>query len=75
MKSFFNNVTFENYQYNNEVVPYCSNMAVFKRHSGASDASAPAYLTNSPCVNCDRESFVYFDAPNPVWRGWFGGCG
>lgn len=52
MKSFFNNVTFENYLYTNPTVPYCTQMSVFQRHNLASDATGSAYLTNTPCVNC-----------------------
>ena len=59
-KAFFNNVTFENYLYNNTLIPYCSNMAVFKRHDGASDATASHHLTSTKCINCDRKSWAYF---------------
>ena len=75
MKSFFNNVTFENYQYLSSSIPYCSKMAVFKRHPDASDSTGSAYLTKSQCINCDPESWAYFDKPDPKWRGWLGGCG
>ncbi len=51
-KAFLNNVTFENYLYTNTQLPYCSNMAVFKRHAGASDGTASHHLTNTKCINC-----------------------
>jgi hypothetical protein len=50
-------------------------MSVFKRHNLASDHTGSAYLTNTTCVNCDMQSWAYFDAPTPLWLGWFGGCG
>lgn len=50
-------------------------MSVFKRHNLASDGVGSAYLTNTKCLNCDKESWGYFDPPNPAWLGWFGGCG
>jgi hypothetical protein len=52
--SFFNNVVFENYQYINSDIPYCSKMSVFRRHDLASDGTASAYLTNTRCLNCDK---------------------
>lgn len=33
------------------------------------------YLTDTKCENCDHYSFFYFINPNPLLRGWFGGCG
>jgi hypothetical protein len=51
-KAFLDNVIFENYLYTNPQIPYCSNMAVFKRHSGASDGTASHHLTNTKCINC-----------------------
>jgi hypothetical protein len=53
-KSFFDNVVFENYQYDNPGLPFCRGMSVFKRHNLASDQTGSAYLTNTACVNCDR---------------------
>lgn len=53
-KSFFDNVVFENYQYDNADLPFCSKMSVFKRHNLASDQTGSAYLTNTTCVNCDK---------------------
>ena len=53
-KAFLNNVTFENYLYNNTLIPYCSKMAVLKRHSGASDGTASHHLTSTKCINCDK---------------------
>lgn len=53
-KSFFNNVVFENYQYDNVDLPFCSKMSVFKRHNLASDHTGSAYLTNTTCINCDK---------------------
>jgi hypothetical protein len=50
-------------------------MSVFKRHPSASDGVGSAYLTNSPCINCDSTAWAYFEQPNPAWLGWFGGCG
>jgi len=50
-------------------------MSVFKRHDLASDGVGSAYLTNTRCSNCEDKSWAYFDAPNPSWLGWFGGCG
>jgi hypothetical protein len=52
MKSFFNNVTFENYKDTNTAVPYCTDMSVFRRHNIASDNTGSAYLTNTLCINC-----------------------
>lgn len=50
-------------------------MAVFKRHVLASDGVAGHILKNSPCLNCEKEAWAYFQHPNSAWRGWFGGCG
>ena len=74
-KAFLNNITFENYLYNNAQLPYCSGMAVFKKHSGASDGTASHHLTKTKCINCETKSWAYFEKPNIAWRGWFGGCG
>lgn len=74
-KAFLDGVTFENYLYDNPQLPYCSRMAVFKRHGGASDGTASHHLTNTKCINCETKSWAYFDKPNVAWRGWFGGCG
>lgn len=52
MKSFFYNVTFENYYNNNPFIPYCSGMSVFKRHNLASDSTGSAYLKDTYCNNC-----------------------
>lgn len=70
-----NNVTFENYLYNNPSLPYCEKMAVFKRHNLASDGTGSHHLTNTVCRNCENKSWAYFDKPDLGWRGWFGGCG
>ena len=75
MKSFFNNVTFENYKETNTDVPYCRDMSVFRRHNIASDLTASVYLTSSPCLNCDQNAWGWFEKPNTAWRGWFGCCG
>lgn len=50
-------------------------MVVFKRHPQASDATGSHHLHGCPCVNCDQESWAYFEKPSAIWRGWFGGCG
>lgn len=75
MKSFLDNVVFENYLHTNNDVPYCAEMNVFKRHVGASDITASAYLTNTKCINCEKDAWAYFDQPDTGWRGWMGGCG
>ena len=74
-KAFIDDVTFENYLHTNSDIPYCSNMAVFKRHPGASDGTASHHLTNTKCENCQKESWGKFDPPSDSWLGWFGGCG
>lgn len=74
-KTFIHDVTFENYYSTNDQIPYCSGMSVFKRHNLASDGTGSNHLTESPCNNCSKESWAYFDKPNVAWRGWFGGCG
>lgn len=74
-KAFIHNVTFENYFYENSLIPYCSGMSVFRRHNLASDGTGSHHLTNSVCNNCTKESWAYFEKPNIGWRGWFGGCG
>ncbi len=50
-------------------------MSVFRRHDGASDGSAPHYLKNSPCINCDKKGLAYFRMPDDGIFGWCGGCG
>ena len=50
-------------------------MSVFRRHDLASDGTASHHLTDTRCVNCQTESWAYFEKPNVAWRGWFGGCG
>lgn len=60
-KSFFNNVTFENYFYNNPSLSYCTGMSVFKRHAAASDGVGSAYLTNCPCINCQSTALAFFE--------------
>ena len=75
MKAFLNNVTFENYLYDNPQLPYCNGMSVFRRHNGASDSVASHHLTNTKCINCETRSWAYFEKPSVSWRGWFGGCG
>lgn len=44
-------------------------------HGGASDQTAGHYLTNSPCTNCDTESYLFAQKPLQKNFGWFGGCG
>jgi hypothetical protein len=51
-KAFFENVTFENYMNYNSLLPYCSGMSVFRRHSMAADSTACHYLKNTECLNC-----------------------
>jgi hypothetical protein len=60
MKSFFDNVTFENYRDSNPTVPYCTDMSVFRRHDIASDITASVYLTKSPCINCEQNAWGWF---------------
>ena len=60
MKSFFDNVTFENYRTSNAAVPYCKDMSVFRRHNIASDNTGSAYLTNTVCINCDQNAWAWF---------------
>ena len=50
-------------------------MKVFRRHSGASDGTGSHHLLNTRCINCEKESWAYFDPPSASWKGWFGGCG
>ena len=75
MKAFLNNVTFENYLHQNPSLPFCSSMSVFKRHPLASDGTGSHHLTDTHCINCQTESWAYFERPEVSWRGWFGGCG
>jgi hypothetical protein len=32
-------------------------------------------LYNSNCTNCDSNSYLTADTPNPAFLSWFGGCG
>ena len=65
-KAFLNNVRFENFFYSNSSSqPFCSGMSVFRRNSGA-DLTASHYLTNTTCVNCERNAWAYFEPPSPV---------
>ena len=50
-------------------------MSVFRKHDGASDATANHNLLQTQCINCDLQGLVYFSNPNPAWSGWKGGCG
>lgn len=50
-------------------------MSVFRRHHGASDGTAPHYLKDTYCYNCDRKGLALFNHASPGWAGWFGGCG
>lgn len=50
-------------------------MSVFRRHPEASDGTGSHYLTKTKCVNCETESWVFFEPPDLGWIGWFGGCG
>jgi len=69
-KAFLTNVTFENYKNGpNADVPYCTKMNVFRKHDGASDATAVHKLYNTNCVNCDISSLVYFSPSSAAWRG------
>jgi hypothetical protein len=78
-KAFLTNVYFKNYVYKtsdqNRGPSHCQGMSVLKRHALASDGTAPHYLAKSPCINCQKESFMNIDPPSPSWFGWFGGCG
>ena len=48
-------------------------MSVFRRNSNASDAIASHYLTNTICVNCQRDAWAYFEPPSAEWRQQCGG--
>ena len=74
-KAFVEDVTFENYLYENADIPYCSGMSVFRRHNLASDGTGSHNLINTQCINCEEKSWAYFEKPSVGWRGWFGGCG
>lgn len=71
---YFIDSKFENYG-NTYTQPYCKSNYVFIRHNLASDMTAGHYLRNVVCQDCDPNFFIRADAPNPIWRGWFGGCG
>ena len=66
-KAFLNNVRFENFFYSNSSSqpPFCTNMSVLRRNSGA-DSIASHYLTNTTCVNCERNAWAYFEPPSPA---------
>ena len=48
-------------------------MSVFRRNSNASDAIASHYLTNTTCINCQRDAWAYFEPPSADQRQQCGG--
>lgn len=69
-KAFVSNTLFENFITSDATLPYCSNMFVFKRNSGAYDATASHYLRNTRCVGCSNStSLAYFEDASNVWVG------
>ena len=39
---------------------------MFRTHGGEPDAHSTSFISKSRCLNCDTNSFVYFDDPNPA---------
>lgn len=76
-EAYLSNITFNGFKqtYTNANYASCSNNHVFRPHGGASDQTAGHYLSNCPCTDCDQQSYVMCDAPDPTGIGWFGGCG
>ena len=77
-KAYLDNVIFDNFQQNysgTAVGSICGENFAFRPHTGAFDQVGGHYLTNCSCNNCDNNSFVLCDAPDPSMLGWFGGCG
>ena len=78
-RAYLNDVTFDgfrqDYTSNSALNGACSGNFVFRPHSGASDQTAGHYLYNCPCRDCQDNSYVKCDHPNPGGFGWFGGCG
>jgi hypothetical protein len=75
-KSFLVNNTFDNFRQSyTGAISGCGSNFAFKTHASAHDIVGGVNLYTSTCSNCDRDSFVYCDPPNPAHLGWFGGCG
>lgn len=64
-KSYFYNVTFDNYRrtYSEFSLSSCSNNILFRPNDNAPDLVGSVYLWNSTCTNCDFDSMGQFDAP------------
>lgn len=76
-KSFLVNNTFDNYRqnYTGVISSLCSKNYAFKPHRNAFDQSGSVYLFTSKCSNCDNNSYLRAQDPDPNHIGWFGGCG
>ena len=74
-KAYVDGVTFDNFRQNYTDLTGCGSNFMFKVHGGASDQTGGHYLTNSPCTNCDTESYLFAQKPLQSNFGWFGGCG
>ena len=76
-KAFVTNVVFDGFKkdYSGALSSKCASNYVFRPHSGASDVIGSHSLYDCTCQNCDSQSFVLCDEPNPKNLGWFGGCG
>ena len=75
-KAFLNNVIFDNFkQAYTGNASACSSSFAFQAHRGGFDFVGGHNLFNSPCTNCDNNSYLTALTPNPAQLGWFGGCG
>ena len=75
-KAYLYDVTFDNFRHTySGSLAGCGNNSVFRPHGGASDQTAGHYLYDCPCLDCEDNSYVKMDPPNPAGFGWFGGCG
>jgi hypothetical protein len=80
-KSFLYNNTFDNYKqsysgnYAASVIQNCGSNFVFRPHSSGFDMVGGVNLYNDICSNCDSNSYLTADTPNPAFLSWFGGCG
>jgi hypothetical protein len=77
-KAYLTNVIFDNFMQDysgKAVASICSKNFAFRPHTGAFDMVGGHYLTGCNCTNCDSNSYVLADAPDPSMLGWFGGCG
>jgi len=76
-KSFFYNVTLDNFRqnYSGALASICKSNFALRPHSSAWDQSGSVNLFTSKCTNCDTDSYLFAAPPNPNFVGWFGGCG